>query len=115
MDAKLPIISLRIIVVHPNGRVLLLKRAASGQNSSPAWCLPGGKMQYGETARAGAARELEEETGINCPEKDLRFLFYQDSPAMESGAMHCVNLYFSCFPKNPIVTVSYTHLTLPTN
>jgi 8-oxo-dGTP diphosphatase len=40
--------------------VLLVKRAKPPQ----AWALPGGAVEFGETARAAAERELFEETGL---------------------------------------------------
>ena len=44
-------------------RVLVLKRAARGLNAGQ-WALPGGKLEPGEDAVAGALRELAEEAGI---------------------------------------------------
>ena len=47
-----------LLRAHSTGRVLLLQ-APSGM-----WELPGGKIEYGETPRVAAVRELHEETGI---------------------------------------------------
>lgn len=43
------------------GKVLLVQRAKAPVG---LWSLPGGQVEWGETALAAAARELMEETGI---------------------------------------------------
>ncbi len=83
----------RLIVPDASRRVLVVRRASTS-TAGGAWCLPGGKIDYGDTAEAAAARELEEETGLRAGR--LRFLFYQDSLPTSPGQMHCVNLYFEC-------------------
>ena len=83
----------RLIVPDHEGRVLLLQRAP-GTASAGAWCLPGGKVDYGQTALAAVHAELLEETALRCEE--ARFLFYQDSLPEDSGGMHCINLCFEC-------------------
>jgi ADP-ribose pyrophosphatase YjhB (NUDIX family) len=47
-------------VVIRDGRVLLIKR----KNPPEGWALPGGFIDYGESAETAAARELWEETGL---------------------------------------------------
>jgi ADP-ribose pyrophosphatase YjhB (NUDIX family) len=39
-------------------RILLVRRADDG-----TWCLPGGRVEFGESVRDGARREFVEETG----------------------------------------------------
>ena len=45
------------------GRLLLVLRA--NEPSRGRWSLPGGRIEPGETARAAAAREVREETGLD--------------------------------------------------
>ena len=54
------------VVALRGGRVLLVVQPAGGP---PA--LPGGKLEAAEPARAAAARELREETGIAVPSERL--------------------------------------------
>ena len=51
-----------LAVVRRGGRVLLAERSVPP--GVGCWGFPGGMQELGETVHAGAARELEEETGI---------------------------------------------------
>jgi len=50
------------VLLHEGSRVLLVKRRYDPR--AGAWCLPAGFMEYGETPRHCALRELREETGL---------------------------------------------------
>ena len=49
------------------GKVLLVKRHPE-VFSGGKWCLPGGKLEIGESREEGARRELKEEVGIEVDE-----------------------------------------------
>jgi 8-oxo-dGTP diphosphatase len=55
--------------IFRNGDVLLIERAKGALKGR--WSLPGGHIEPGETAKAAAAREVREETGV---EADIRGL-----------------------------------------
>ena len=88
-----PVPVVRLIIPDASGRALILRRAG-GTTAGGYWCLPGGKVDYGDTVEQAAARELEEETGLHAA--GMRFLFYQDSLPPAPGTMHCINLYLEC-------------------
>lgn len=95
-----PVPVVRLIIPNAEGRVLILKR----QNCEYApgkWCLPGGKIDYGDTVEETVSRELFEETALTCT--SMKFLFLQDSLPIAEGKMHCLNLYFECTVKGEIV------------
>jgi 8-oxo-dGTP pyrophosphatase MutT (NUDIX family) len=51
--------------------LLLTLRASSLRAHSSQWALPGGRCDAGETAVAGALRELHEELGLELGERDV--------------------------------------------
>lgn len=50
------------ILIHEPGRGIVLIRR---RNEPPGWALPGGFIDYGESAEAAALREAREETGLD--------------------------------------------------
>lgn len=63
-------------------RVLLIQRAATTKYPHQ-WCIPGGKMEEGESVVECAHREFEEETGIRRPAfQRLEFVREVDSPTV---------------------------------
>ena len=48
------------VAVTDRGRILLVRRADDG-----SWCLPGGRMEFGESVSDCARREFAEETGLS--------------------------------------------------
>jgi 8-oxo-dGTP pyrophosphatase MutT (NUDIX family) len=88
-----PVPVVRLIVPDEDGKVLILKRARTAYGEG-GWCLPGGKVDYGERVEQAVSKELREETALDC--ESARFLFFQDSLPPEPGSMHCINLYFEC-------------------
>jgi 8-oxo-dGTP pyrophosphatase MutT (NUDIX family) len=61
-DALSMIVAAFLLLRSPAGRVLLLRRDASGDHAHE-WALPGGKIREGETAEDAAIRECREELG----------------------------------------------------
>ncbi|GAB6036981.1 NUDIX hydrolase [Fundidesulfovibrio butyratiphilus] len=93
MNTHSPVPVVRAIIVDPKKRVLLLRRDNTGY-ASGQWCLPGGKIDHGQTAEAAVIREVLEETALTVVKQT--FLFYQDSLPQTPDGMHCLNLYFAC-------------------
>jgi len=88
-----PVPAVRAIIENGSGKILLLRRANTASGNG-AWCLPGGKIDYGQTAEQAVIREVAEETGLQVT--DAQFFMYQDSLPPSPGEMHCINLYFKC-------------------
>jgi len=60
-DIKRPIAGAGIVVVRGD-EVLVIQRGKPPYEGE--WSIPGGKIEYGETSREAALRELREETGV---------------------------------------------------
>ena len=54
-----PTVSVGIVPVYPDGRIVLARRVDSDR-----FAVPGGMVDWGETLEEAARRELEEETGL---------------------------------------------------
>ena len=61
MQHTRPVAGIGAVVIH-NDQVLLVKRAKAPKKG--LWCIPGGKITYGETLQQAAEREIKEETGV---------------------------------------------------
>jgi len=82
-------------VIDPtDGRLLLIRRADSGQ-----WAMPGGALEVGETPAEGVIREVREETGIICEANRLAGVF--DSRLCGTTSRHHLyHFVFLCTPLN---------------
>ncbi|MCZ0984017.1 NUDIX hydrolase [Streptomyces diastatochromogenes] len=61
-----------------DGKILFVERGWEPHKGDLA--LPGGYVNAGETARAAAAREFKEETGVVVREEDLELVGFYDAP-----------------------------------
>lgn len=52
-------------IIVDNGKVLLQKRSDKLKHFPGFWCIPGGKIDSGETAEEAVKREVKEEMGID--------------------------------------------------
>jgi 8-oxo-dGTP pyrophosphatase MutT (NUDIX family) len=71
----------RILVLDLADRLLLLRGIDPAVPERPFWFTVGGGLEPGETARAGAVRELHEETGLVVSEDDLVGPMFSDDSA----------------------------------
>lgn len=84
------LVDVHILLVR-NGEVLLSKRR-SGDRFDGRWHLPAGKLEAGESATAGAAREAREEIGVEIDPADLRFV--HAAHVIGSGLESRLGLFF---------------------
>lgn len=79
----------RTAAVALNGDLVLLQRIGDAK----FWCLPGGRMEMGETAESGLKRELREETGFDADVGRLLWVI-ENFYGQGSVRLHEIGLYF---------------------
>jgi mutator protein MutT len=88
-----PLLAVRAIIRDDAGKILILKRSDADAYGN-LWCLPGGKVDYGQPAIDALIREVAEELSLACT--SVLFLFYMDGLPSAPGDPHYLTLFFSC-------------------
>jgi 8-oxo-dGTP diphosphatase len=90
MEARLPNIRIRVAgILLKDGEILLVRHEKNQKNY---WLLPGGGVEFGETAEAALIREFQEEVGLNI--KVGKLVLVHDS-VPPSHHRQVLNLYFA--------------------
>jgi len=79
-------------IFDERGRILLTRRMDNGQ-----WCLPGGRMESGESAAEACEREVLEETGLSVRVKRLVGVYSHPDQLVvypDGNKAHIVALHF---------------------
>ena len=89
-EIKTPKVAINVLVIK-DGKVLMGKKNNAYKVGYGTWCFPGGKLDFGETLRDGAKRELLEETGLTANALTLSNII--DEP-QASGGTHYLHINF---------------------
>ncbi len=80
-DYPRPMLTADCVVLNERDEILLVRRG--NDPFKGCWALPGGFMEMDETIEHCAVRELEEETGIIVPEKEIRLIGIYSAPGRD--------------------------------
>jgi 8-oxo-dGTP pyrophosphatase MutT (NUDIX family) len=109
--------SARVILLDGQDRVLLLRWVHPSRPDGVWWITPGGGLEAGEDARAGAVRELFEEVGLALTGEDLGGpVFERDAETViESGLVRQHEVYFTArVDSHDVVTDGWTPFEVET-
>jgi len=81
------------VAIRDGANVLLVQEGK--QDSLGLWNLPGGRLEFGETLQAGAAREVREETGLDVSLSGLIGVYSWIRVEGEQIASHGLRVVFS--------------------
>ncbi len=93
LKLKRPFLAVRAIIINEDGKALILKRSNTTQGDGK-WCLPGGNIEYGQTAAEAMVKEIKQETSLTS--KHMEFLFILENLPSQESELHYVNLAFVC-------------------
>jgi len=84
-----PVVGIGVILLSEDGRILIGERLKSG-----LYGFPGGHLERYESWEESGSRELLEETSIEIPAKDLKFVITGNS-IDEKNDFHCVVVFLA--------------------
>lgn len=99
-----PVVAVGSVIVHQN-KVLLVKHVPQKAGFwAGKWICPGGRLQFGETLRMAAKREVWEETGLEIEIQGEPIVFERIvKGAAEDPKLHVIYIDFVSSPRGPAI------------
>jgi 8-oxo-dGTP diphosphatase len=92
------------VFIKNDGKVLIAKRAATKSFLPGKYELPGGHVEFGETAEEALKRELIEEMKV---EIDIEMPFHAFTYVRDGGTTHCIDVdYFAHLKDGQKITIN---------
>lgn len=102
----------KTLVYDADGNVLLLVRSNDDVYRAGKFDLPGGQVDDGEEILVGAAREIQEETGLTVDPLSMQLVYAHTGTRFSVEANHEVNLvrlYFVVSKPDSEIRLSHEH------
>ncbi len=109
MQTNKPIkIIAKTALFNSDGKILVLTRSETDRRRPSGLDFPGGKIEQNEDILAGAAREIEEETGIVISPQEIIVLYAKTSPPDIDGVV-VTRLFCAAKALEKNITLSFEH------
>lgn len=82
-----------VIITDERGELFLLKRSNTGWQDG-TYCVPSGHIEYMESPRQAAVRELKEEAGVDAHPDDLEFVHMVYNKSQDGTDTERTNIFF---------------------
>lgn len=93
-------------LIEKDGKYLITKRSHDNGYMPDLWDTPGGTIHYGEAIDIALKREIYEETGLTCEQKNILFVY----SFMSGPYRHQFQLLYLCrYLKGDIVLTAGDH------
>lgn len=99
-----PKFEIAVCFIENGGKILFIQRQEH-ENSPNQWCLPGGGVHEDESVLQCVMREIKEETDIDLPKADLKFLRKMFLRHPDYGD-YSINEFYVKFDQKPEVKVN---------
>jgi 8-oxo-dGTP diphosphatase len=83
-------------LIEKDGKYLVTRRSSDNGYMPDKWDTPGGTIHFGEEINTALKREIYEETGLTCEQKDILYVYsFMSGPSRHQFQMVYRCLYLS--------------------
>lgn len=100
----------KVIVLNSEGKLLALRRSETDERRPLQWDIPGGWVDPGEDIAGAAARETQEEAGIELDPKELKVIYGTNAVKTPKDEPYNITwIFFLGRSETDAVTISDEH------
>lgn len=100
----------KVVVLNPEGKLLALRRSETDERRPLQWDIPGGWVDEGEDIAGAAARETDEEAGLQLKPENLTVVYATNAiKTPKDEPINITWIFFTAHTDQTEVTISDEH------